>query len=217
MKNAFFALILPLILLFGCTQEQIDTITSTDIQTIEKSSPVTLINFSSASGTIQRISMADLKYNSLPQLSPRASSNISVNGHFSPLAEPQVYVTLSGMENSSGVHGTGQVKSSFLDFNMETECLIVDGNEAIYGGIITQVNYVDPAWILEFCDCIYPGVHFALKVIDNGEGHHAPADMTAMYFAVGDHPLCEDFSIDSPYWIGQMINVQGKGDQIQIK
>ena len=217
MRNVFFLLVLPLLLMLGCTKEQFDTNTSTGTQNMEKSSQVTLINFSATSRMIETISVEDLKNNSLPQLNPRTSSNSSVNGHFSPIPMAEVYVTISGMKNNSGVHGNGQVKSSFLDFNMQTECLTVVGNEAIYGGVITQVNYVDPAWILEFCDCIHPGVHFVLKVIDNGEGQNAPPDMTATYFMVGDHPLCEDFPVTSPYWAGQMIDVQGQGDQIQVK
>jgi hypothetical protein len=223
MKNTFFLMVFSLFLLMGCSKDELNTGTpgAMDHQQIGQLSDVRLISFS-GNAPVVVLSSQDLQNTNLPSafmVSPR-TANHHLNGHFSPFLDPnEVDVTLSAMENNGGIHGNGQVKSWFLDFNMSTECLTVVGNEAIYGGVITQVNYVDPAWADEWCTtiCIDPGVHFVAKVVDNGEGQNNPPDQTAMFFAIGPVPLCDFFPVDSPYWSWQMIDVQGQGDQIQVE
>ncbi len=53
------------------------------------------------------------------------------------------------------------------------DCLVVDGNEAILGGVLTKVSTGPdtPAWFTADV-----GTRFWLKVRDNGEGRNAPPD-----------------------------------------
>jgi hypothetical protein len=53
------------------------------------------------------------------------------------------------------------------------DCLVVDGNEAILGGVLTKVSTgaYTPGWFTG-----EPGTRFWLKVRDNGEGSKAPPD-----------------------------------------
>lgn len=176
----------------------------------------------SPSAPVIMLSADDLQYvnfHSQAMVTPRTPTH-HVNGHFHPILDPnEVDFTFSGVQNNGGIHGNAQVKSWFLDFNISTECMTVVGNEAIYGGVITQVNYVDPDWAAVWCDeiCIEVGVHFVIKVVDNGEGQNAPPDRSALYFAIGPVPLCDFFPVDHPWWAWQMQDVQGQGDQIQVQ
>jgi hypothetical protein len=55
----------------------------------------------------------------------------------------------------------------------QVDCLVVDGNEAIVGGVFTKVTTGanTPGWFTA-----EPGMRFWVKVRDNGEGSKAPPD-----------------------------------------
>lgn len=223
MKNSLFFLTLILFLMQACSKDELATRTSgaTDNQQNVVLSSVRPIGFSLTAPLIT-LSDYDIQYanfHSPAMVLPR-TENHHVNGHVHPILDPnEVDFIFSGVQNNGGIHGNAQVKSWFLDFNMATECITVVGNEAIYGGVITQVNYVDPGWAAVWCGeiCIEEGVHFVCKVVDNGEGQNAPPDQSALYFAIGTVPLCDLFPVDHPYWAWQMQDVQGQGDQVQVQ
>ena len=54
-----------------------------------------------------------------------------------------ITVSFSGTENNGGAHGTAEVRQVAGPFEahyiLETTSMVVNGNEAIYGGIITEV------------------------------------------------------------------------------
>lgn len=223
-RIGFFALLL--ILVFGCTKDQSITSTATDDQLIQKSSEMYVINFSgSPQYPLRTISWEEIQKagnNSSGYVRQRSSSS-SVNGHFSPIANPGnpddvVVVSLSGVQNNGGIHGHARIISGFLDFSVNTECLLFDGDEVVYGGVITQVFYVDPAFIAVFGDIIVPDAHIALKMKDNGEGQNAPPDQTTEYFVVGPVPLCDAFPPESDFWtyVFPLVNVLKESDQIQV-
>ena len=65
----------------------------------------------------------------------------------------------------------------------DVTCLVINGNEAIIGGIITQVTpNSDPS----FCS---PGQPFVLRMVDNGEGAPYPVDLVSDVNASSDCSL----------------------------
>lgn len=225
MKTSLGFIALLLILVLGCMKDQSITSPATDDQ-ILKPDDMYGISFSgSPQYPVKTISPAEMQKagnTSSGRIEMRSSSS-SVNGHFSPIANPGnpddlVVVSLSGVQNNGGIHGHARIKSGFLDFSVNTECLLFDGNEVVYGGVITQVFYVDPAFIAVFGDIIVPDAHMAFKMQDNGEGSNAPSDQTTEYFVVGEFPLCEAFPPESDFWIYvfPLVNVLRESDQIQV-
>ncbi|HLF64070.1 MAG TPA: hypothetical protein VI603_09965 [Saprospiraceae bacterium] len=225
MKSSIGFSALLLVLVFGCTKDQSITSPAPDDQ-IQKPSDMYAISFSgNPQYPVKTISWEEIQKagnTSSGKVQLRSSSS-SVNGHFSPIANPNdpddlVIVSLSGVLNNGGVHGHARIKSSFLDFSVNTECLLFDGNEVVYGGVITQVFYVDPAFIAVFGDIIVPDAHIALKMKDNGEGQNAPADQTTEYFIVGPFPLCDAFPPESDFWtyVFPLVDVLRESDQIQV-
>jgi hypothetical protein len=78
-------------------------------------------------------------------------------------------ITWSGTQTSNGVSGGAEIIQATPNFSfhfgMETECVTVDGKEAVYGGIITQVRSLSGN-----APNIGVGWRFYFKVIDNGTG-----------------------------------------------
>ena len=93
------------------------------------------------------------------------------------MSAPQNGMTLQwrGSNNDNGAHGMAEFKQIApwvnLHFKMETECITVVGNEAVYGGNISEVI----ALLGEAPD-IGVGWRFYFKVTDNDQGGFAPYD-----------------------------------------
>jgi len=75
------------------------------------------------------------------------------------------------------VSGSLEAKSRGQDLEMhgDIDCLVVTGNVAILGGLVTQVRAgPDFPFPIEWFDI---GTRFWFKVVDNGEGYDAPPDL----------------------------------------
>lgn len=93
------------------------------------------------------------------------------------------------------VSGSVEVKSRGQDARIHAtiDCLVIDGNEAILGGVFTQVRLGPdsplPPGLIEV------GGRLWFKVRDNGEGGGAGADQFSDVFPVPDFIECDDFEV----------------------
>lgn len=90
-------------------------------------------------------------------------------------------VVFSGTENNGGTHGTATLNLGPWGFALETACIRVEGNEAIYDGIVTETT--GPPFFV--------GWHMVFKVIDNGQGNNASADQYYGGIWLSPQELCD--------------------------
>jgi len=81
-------------------------------------------------------------------------------------------VEFSGTQNNGGTHGSATLSLGPFTFTVDTECVMVEGNEAVYGGTITsRVGPPPPPGApMNIGDYVY------IKVFDNGQGSNADPD-----------------------------------------
>lgn len=148
-------------------------------------------------------------------VTPRTSSNNAVSAHFYPF--PGWNVKFEGMQNNSGIHGRGHVKSDLLYIKVETVCLAFADNEVIYGAEIIEVPFISDAFEAAYPGVIRVGKYMALKLKDNGEGQNAASDQASLYFITADFPLCDIFPPEHPIWYAPPFNLEDVPGQIQVK
>lgn len=213
MKNRILLSVFALLFLLGCGKEKITIFT-------ENQQPhISAIAFSSNPAPAKVFTLDEITGISDIEVTSRTSPNSSVNGHFSPL--PGWSVSLSGMENKSGIYGNGRIASEFVSLQFETVCLNFAENAVVYGGLITKVPYITEEFEMAFPGAIRVGRYMAVKLIDNGEGQNAPPDQSSQYFFTAPVPLCNMLPPESPVWelplplgLGPIVDVTG---QIQVK
>ena len=87
-------------------------------------------------------------------------------GLYSPYTRDQRLLSWSGFTDETGTYGTAEYYFSLpeytLHFVMQAECIVVEGNKAMYGGIITEV--IERSWNAPE---ITENWRFYFKVIDN--------------------------------------------------
>ncbi len=108
-------------------------------------------------------------------------------------------ISWSGTENNGGTHGSAELykssSSGVFHFIFETECIMADGNEAVYGGTITEIIEKTGGG-----PPIQVGWHYYFKVIDNGQGANAPADLYGNLLVASPNSLCGVWTPDFFFW-----------------
>lgn len=165
--------------------------------------------------------------------SARRNGNSHIHGHFTVQMDPfsqafavQSYTaTFSAVENKPGVSGTAQITTVWgangehsFHINLDAECMEVNGSEALFGGVITNVSGTIPSSAATFPN----GTHLWFRVKDNGKGPSAPADQASMgyIFDESSTSICNDpmVSLNSwIWWFVPMANVTNSSDNIVVK
>jgi hypothetical protein len=173
MKKIIFTLSIGLLLLTGCSKENVEP----QIQQQSEERVYVLINNGEYS-TWESNSLNDFQstYSNSSVVNKRVNNGNSAHTHGSFEGAPFTF-NWSGTENNGGTHGSAIITQDFGPFIvtiiMETACVNVVGNEAVYGGLVTEVeNSPFPPGAGPFAI----GNIVFFKVIDNGQGNNAPAD-----------------------------------------
>lgn len=210
-------MILGMIVLLGCAKEEILPIKqSADIQQVEEVLP-SLYSFSLADKEIsfEAVSLESLQ--AYPASKATMRSNPHTNGHYTSNNNDTLTLTFSAMQNNGGVHGQSRVTGVSYDIHMSSECLEVDGNQAVFSGQITQANLVPPGTE----NILVVGAYLYWFVEDNGEGNNAPSDRYSeriFYSSEASGPLCYLIPPNSGAWPPSLIfDVANASDQIQVK
>ncbi len=204
MKNLIFTIAMGLILLTSCSKD--DSLEQTELQTIDS---VYILNQSNNTPNWDTM-VIDSPQNSANYAYEQNNSNRhSIEGLY--MSPPQNGLTIqwTGSQTGDRTYGVAEFKQISPSFNfhfkMKTECISVDGNEAVYGGVITQI-----VSLLGDVPLIEEGWRYYFKVIDNGEGGIPggiiPSDQLSnmtIFAPPGIPLLCNGYSPSSYIWSSQ--------------
>ncbi len=202
MKNSLLLLLaIGLISLTGCHKddslEQIELQkTIPDPKWVCTKSPIYSLGQAYGETTWNAISFDNWNSNYLDgaEKSPINLDGIRNNtkGYYQPPSYNGMIIKWIGIESESGTRGVAELIQSSpninFHFTLETECIVVNGNEAVYGGTITKVKELSGNG-----PNIEIGWRFYFKVIDNGSGEQAPFDQisnTTIFTSPSAPSLC---------------------------
>ena len=166
MKKLIMLMSFGLILVTGCSKEG----TSDQIEQEKSIETADVVLIYKADGTN---STWEANFDGETMVYGNGSTTASTNGNRGESAHTHgstPYFTFSGTQNNGGTHGSATVDLGFASWTLETECVMVEGNEAVYGGIITEAINPPPFGAGKVGDFIY------FKVFDNGQGSNADPD-----------------------------------------
>ncbi len=134
MKNLFLTLTAGLFLLTACSKdesfEQIDAPSNDLVYVLEQN------------GNTSTFTSIALENRSQGPTTPSNNFGES-SGMYEPIFEDPIRLTWSGLQDDTGTFGTAELQiirpTYSLHIIMETECIMAEGNKAVYGGTITQV------------------------------------------------------------------------------
>jgi hypothetical protein len=168
MKNLMPLMALALVFLIGCAKEETTpSFLNTDVQQLDKINSFVL-NLDGDIPVWQAATLEEVpstQSNSRPATYRGNGNSAHTHGDFPG-------VEFSGTQNNGGTHGSATLNLGPWTFTCETECVMIEGNEAVYGGTITDRTGPPPP----------PGAPFNIgdyayiKVIDNGQGNNADPD-----------------------------------------
>ena len=187
-----------LLLLAGCSKE------NTDTQIEEQTSDLVYVFNLDGESQAWEMSTIDEPLNDSGVILERGNNGNSAHAHGDFPG-----VVFSGTQNNGGTHGSATASLGPWTFTLETECVMVEGNEAVYGGTITERVGPPP----------FPGApfnvgdHIYFKVIDNGQGTNAPADQFngRISFAFAGDSKCGIYTPSHPNWDGPDSDVPEPG------
>lgn len=210
MKKVLFTLSISFFLVVGCTTEEsrIDS-EETNANLVSRMQ----IDDLSQSTEIDLNDLRALFSTNGATANQRNPSNASANGHFtSPLGTT---ITFSAIQNNGGVHGQGLFVNENQDLHLETTCVSVDGNVAVFLSKITASNLEGFPWGVDNT--------LVLWVEDHGEGANAEADRfsSTLFVIPPGQPeelyVCSNWLDCGGNCFTPAIEVAGQGDQIQVR
>ena len=161
MKNLTLLFALGLILVTGCTKDE--SYKQIEEQTINS---VYVLNQLDGSPAWETILIQDLQNSSTRTYFKNNGNDAHTNGYYVPASRDAMTITWSGTQTINGGHGMASIQQSTPNFSfdiiLETECVTMDENQAVYGGVITQVKTLKGNAPL-----IGVGWRFYFKVIDS--------------------------------------------------
>ncbi len=201
MKNLILPIAIGIVLLTACSKDE--SLEQTELQTTDS---VYILNHFDETSNLETM-VLDSPQNGVNYAS---ELNISYRDHTDGLfmSAPQYGMTLqwTGTQTEHGPSGSAEFKQITpyinLHFKMKTECISIEGNEAVYGGTITQViSATGNAPIIE------EGWRYYFKVIDNVErglpGGIVPNDQLSnrsIFAPPGIQLLCNGYPPSSYIW-----------------
>ena len=199
MKNLVLFFALGLILLTGCSKD--DSIEQIEEQTND----IVYISKQYNGNSIWETMEIDIKDNNPYSNTANTRGYGFTNGLYNPPNRNPILITWNGTRDTSGNSGRAEIQmttpSYSFHFIMETECVTVIDNVAMYGGLITQVVEVtgDPPPFGKYW-------RFYFKVIDNANGGHSGIDQISsmrIFASPKSMSLCNVYPPNHPIWSSQ--------------
>ncbi len=139
MKKLTLLFAIGLFLVVGCTKDE--SYKQIEEQTIDS---VYVLNQLDGSSTWETMLIDELQNSAVRIYSKNDGDAAHTDGYYVPASRDAMTITWSGTQNRNGPHGSASIQQSTPNFSfhfvLETECVTVDGNQAVYGGTITQVK-----------------------------------------------------------------------------
>jgi hypothetical protein len=200
MKKSVLLITLGLILLTGCSKDD-------SAQQIEEQSSdyVFVLNQFEESSTWKTMEI-DVIDNTFPySTTPDTKGYGFTSGLYNPPNRNPLLITWNGTNDKSGYSGSAEIRMSTpsysFHFIMETECVTVIDNVAMYGGLITHVVRVSgnpPPFGMNW--------RFYFKVIDNANGGPSSIDKISsmrIFASPRSTSLCNVYPPNHPIWSSQ--------------
>lgn len=196
MKTLLPFIAFAVILLFGCAKEEVSLAADENQQAEE--SIIYVFDIEADVMNWRLVSPDELL--SMPSIQSN-SGNVSTRNNNSVHMHGEVpFFEFSATVNDGGTHGGATMYLGPFTFTSETDCIISEGNSALYGGLITAID--GPPGPFQV------GWKTFFKVIDNGQGNNAPADQFYGVISFSPDPTvtCDDmefppfiFDVPEPY------------------
>ena len=195
MKNLIFTIAAGLILLTGCSKD--DSVEQFEEQTND----IVYVSKQYNGNSIWETMEIDVKDNNPYSNTADTRGYGFTSGLYNPPNRNPLLITWNGTKDESGYNGSAEIQmttpSYSFHFIMETECITVIDNVAMYGGLITHVVEVsgDPPFGIYW--------RFYFKVIDNTIVVHSGIDKISSMriFASPMSPsLCNVYPPNHPIW-----------------
>ena len=200
MKNLFLTMTAGLILLTGCSKEE--SYEPVEEQTIDTVYVLKQIDGTTTMETIQLDGQTGVDYT---YTEDNPNENGFTNGLYRSTSRETTVISWSGFTDETGNYGNAALQMSTpsysLHFMLETECVRVDGDAAVYGGIITRVVQSSgnpPSFGVNW--------RFYFKVIDSEQGRDINYDQISntMFFASPrSMSLCDVYLPGHKIWSSQ--------------
>ena len=218
-------MMLALFFLFGCSKQEA-TMPFEKFVPSETFDSVWILNSQTDSQNWEATSLDNLPKHAPDNITNRSNSAHS-HGKLTISDGGETTIKFSGTQNNGGAHGNAEIIQTAgmftAHFIVQTECVtVINNNEAIYGGVITEVlenNFPPPPPPPGFpappCNPNDLGNSVYFSVIDNGQGNNAPADQYYGLVIQGCSPSM-DCQSSFPWFIFQPIDVDNAGDKIKV-
>lgn len=207
MKKLTLLLVFASLVFFGCNKQESNP--ELNDQQFKQSLPDSWVLNMDAENYTWEPTPFDAQVNNPVPNTLKGGNSVHTHGDFSFSA---ISISWSGTVNNGGSHGEATFQQTFTSLpfppftpfdppvttmiTMETECLMDDGNEVVYGGVFTEVlNSPFPGG-----GPFAVGNHLYFKVIDNGQGSNAPADQFSTFLAISPVSRCDVYTPDNPLW-----------------
>ena len=202
MKNSILLITLGLFLLTGCSKD--DSVEQFEEQTND----IVFVSKQFNGDSFWEAVEIDVIDNTFPNSQTRDTKGYGfTHGLYNPPNRNPLLITWKGKKDESGYSGSAEIQMSTpsysFHFIMETECVTVIDNEALYGGLITQVVKVSgnpPPFGMYW--------RFYFKVIDNvndGKGIDKISSMK-IFASPRSMSLCNEYPPHHPIWSSQGYN-----------
>lgn len=221
MKKLIIAMVLGSVILTGCSKEQ-----ATDQIEDQTADSVYVLKQSNNGMVWEAMEVEASNNNPIENGDNSRSQSTHTHGEYTGFGGGTT-ITFSGTQNNGGAHGSAEVRQVSGPFEahyiLETTSVVVDGNEAIYGGVITDVLVntfpspppPPPGVPAPPCNPNSVGNYVYFTVFDNGQGANAPTDqyrgLTQSCF------IKADGGVSFPWFIfGSPRDVMNSSDKIKV-
>lgn len=227
MKKPIILLSFGFILLFGCKQNPPTPIgLNPDIQNSE--TQIYVLNFDEESPVWESVELTELQSTPVNNAASKNGNSAHAHGDFTG-SEGSLSISFQGTQNNGGPHGSAEVllttpSGKMLHILMQTSCVAVIGNEAIYGGEITEVKVntlsspppPPPGFPVPSCDPYDLGTYAYFRVTDNGQGANAPKDRYIPLIATSCSLSGDCLANSFPWFFFSSFEVEQPTDNIKV-
>lgn len=200
MKN-LTVLIVGVLLLTGCSND--DSIQPFEEQTSNAIYTLNQFETNAVWETIPFDELNSMTSNSYTPNAANTTTGVYTYGHYQSISKDGITITWSGAQNPDGSYGEAELIQETPNFSfrflLKTECIMVEGNQVVYGGTITNV-----AELTGNAPNIGVGWRFYFKAVDSsGQNRYRTPDLIAdkTFFASPKSiSLCNVYTPNSSFW-----------------
>jgi len=197
MKNLILTIATGFTILTSCSVDQ-------PIESIQTSNSETIYLVDQQGDVISWDILSTKEYQNISNNADSYSGALQVNtdGKYVPDSKYGMQISWTGTSNPQGIYGNAIIikenSNSTVEIQLVTECIIADGNEVVYGGIINKMD-----GILDNMSDIGEGWRFYFKIIDSKQDDSLKYDLMSnhtIFASPMSQSLCNVYTPDHEVW-----------------